>query len=374
LSNARLLFLLILVIFVGVFLTTIFLLNRILKPTVVQPIEKMARLAQVIRNDEKDDAVFHPDYLSGVASRRDELGNLAASLYDMSTELQKREQSLKDFAASLEKRVEERTGELQEVASALQGSNHELAKLNIELDDARKKAVEASEIKSNFLASVSHELRTPLNAIIGFSQLSLKGIGGELPEKHERNMSRIFANGRHLLSLINNLLDLAKIESGQTELIVEPFVLSEMINEVEQQTQGLAAEKGLQYDVSIDSNLPTTIQGDRDRIKQILINLVSNAIKFTETGAIKLNVATSGAGSWRLIVNDTGVGIPPHAITYIFDQFRQVDQTSTRRFGGTGLGLAIVKNLAALMNGTVKAESIIDQGSTFTVTLPLTPA
>jgi signal transduction histidine kinase len=176
------------------------------------------------------------------------------------------------------------------------------------------------------------------------------------------------------LSLINNLLDLAKIESGQTELIIEPFVLSEMITEVEQQTQGLAADKGLQYDVSIDSGLPTTIKGDRDRIKQIMINLVSNAIKFTETGSIKLNITTSSNSSWRLVVTDTGVGIPPHAITYIFDQFRQADQTSTRRFGGTGLGLAIVKNLATLMSGTVKAESVIDQGSTFTVILPLTPA
>ena len=187
-------------------------------------------------------------------------------------------------------------------------------------------------------------------------------------------MSRIFANGRHLLSLINNLLDLAKIESGQTELIIEPFNLREMMDEVEQQTQGLAAQKGLKYEMSVDADLPEIVSGDRDRIKQIIINLVSNAIKFTETGAVTLKANKADNGSWKLAVNDTGVGIPAHALEYIFDEFRQADQSSTRKFGGTGLGLAIVKNLATIMNGSVKAESTVDQGSTFTVTLPLAPA
>jgi signal transduction histidine kinase len=253
----------------------------------------------------------------------------------------------------------------------LSEQNLELAKANQDLNIARQKAEESARLKSEFLASMSHELRTPLNAIIGYSQLMMRGAGGELVEKHRRNVERIFTNGEHLLRLINDVLDLAKIEAGRMELSPTVVNVRNFADEAHRQTQGLAEQKRLRFEFEVENGLPALLVYDRDRLKQVVLNLVSNAIKFTETGSVRVEYKKSSMTEWAISVTDTGIGIPAHAQEYIFDEFRQVDGSTTRKHGGTGLGLAIVRNLVATMGGQISLKSQVGQGSTFTVVMPL---
>ncbi len=225
--------------------------------------------------------------------------------------------------------------------------------------------------KVQFLATMSHELRTPLNAIIGYTEIQLAGMTGELTGEQEDYQKRTLVNAENLLAMINEVLDLAKIEAGRVEIINKPMSLRELLDEVMYQTEGLVAEKCLHLEALLDAQLPETIVGDYTRIKQIALNLVSNAVKFTESGAVKVEIGQVDQATWSLVVTDTGVGIPPHALEYIFEEFRQVDGSSRRKQGGTGLGLAIVRKLAILMGGNVRVKSGLGQGSTFTVLLPL---
>lgn len=254
----------------------------------------------------------------------------------------------------------------------LRAKEERLQAQNLELEHARLRAEESARLKSAFLASMSHELRTPLNAIIGYSQLMLRGAGGTLTEKHSNNLERIYANGQHLLTLINDVLDLAKIEAGRTELLNQPFDIRGWADELQRQTQGLADEKKLTYTFVTEDNMPQIIVADRERLKQVALNLLSNAIKFTKEGGVTLTISHPAPTTWQMVVKDTGIGIPAHAQEYIFDQFRQVDSTSTREYGGTGLGLAIVHNLLQLMGGTIRVNSQVGEGSTFIITLPMT--
>lgn len=247
----------------------------------------------------------------------------------------------------------------------------ELKQANRDLAAARQKAEEASLLKSQFLATMSHELRTPLNAINGFTEILLEGMVGPLSEKQTANLERVHANARDLRQLIDDLLDLAKIEAGRTEIVKKPFEVRAWLNEVTEQTRALADEKGLRFTARLNPNMPNTIVGDPGRLKQIAFNLISNAIKFTEVGEVQLSLQREGEDRWMLNVSDTGIGIPSHAQEYIFENFRQVDGQSTRKYGGSGLGLAIVRNLALMMGGNVRVNSEINKGSTFTVLLPL---
>ncbi len=294
----------------------------------------------------------------------DEIGQLGSAFNTMADSIKQREEDLKLFAAGLELTVAERTGELREKVE-------ELEKTNKALEIARKQAEEATEIKSQFLATMSHELRTPLNAVLGFSQLLLAGTSGDLTEKQVDKVERIFRNGQTLLEMINDLLDLAKIEAGRLELVNESFSVQDWLNEISLQFEGLAKDKKLAITCNLDDNLPGEIVGDAVRLKQIVVNLLSNAIKFTDEGSVTVEVAKADKKQWTIAVSDTGIGIPAHALEYIFDEFRQVDGTSKRRYGGTGLGLAIVRNLVLTMGGTVRVKSAVGEGSTFTVTLPL---
>lgn len=230
--------------------------------------------------------------------------------------------------------------------------------------------MEANRLKSEFLANVSHELRTPLNAIIGFSDMMLMGIGGELSQKHHHQAERVRDNGRRLLALVNDILDLARIEAGRIEIAHEPFSTRKLIDTMSSQAQLLATTSGLEFKTEIDDGLPEMLVGDIQRLEQVIINLVSNAFKFTEVGGVTL-VMKADTTSWTIAVKDTGIGIPPHAIDYIFEEFRQVDGSSRRAYKGTGLGLAITKNLVRMMEGKINVESTLGKGSTFTVTLPL---
>src|SRR6058998_909382 len=227
----------------------------------------------------------------------------------------------------------------------------------------------ANRLKSEFLASVSHELRTPMNAIIGYTKLMLDGLDGDLTEQQTADLERVVQAADNLLSLINGLLDLAKIEAGKMELNVEEVDIPLVVDGVIELMRASADAKALSLRADVASALPAA-WADRARIRQVLVNLVANAVKFTEHGGVTIR-ATVVDGWITLGVVDTGVGIPPEAQTYIFDEFRQVDASTTRRYGGTGLGLAISKRLIALHGGRIWVDSTVGVGSSFLFTLPV---
>jgi two-component system, NarL family, sensor histidine kinase BarA len=263
------------------------------------------------------------------------------------------------------------TNHLQETIQQLSSINAKIEKNNAELAIARDQALVASRLKDEFLSTMSHELRTPMNAIEGFTSIMLSRMGGvEYNAKAERYLTRIDSNSKRLLQLINDFLDLSRVESGRLEFANLPFSPSELAHRWENEIGGLAEKKSVALDVAVDPKLPDTIYGDEEAISKVALNLLSNAIKFTEEGKVSLCIQNGGQ-QWSIIVSDTGIGIPPHAKEYIFEEFRQVDQTSKRKYGGTGLGLAIVQKYVRVMGGTVSVQSELGQGSTFTVTLPL---
>ncbi len=252
----------------------------------------------------------------------------------------------------------------------IRAQNEALVKANHELIEARQHAEIATELKSQFLANMSHELRTPLNAIIGYTEIQLAGMAGELNDEQQRYQERILANSEQLLGLINDVLDISKIEAGRMSLVRKPFVVRTWLDGIVKRTQVLADAKNLALVVKINDDLPNTLVEDSDRLQQIVINLLSNAIKFTENGQIGIHLGRHDGACWKIVVSDTGIGIPIHAYETIFEEFRQVDGSSRRRYGGTGLGLAIVKQLAHMMDGTVQLHSTLGVGSTFTIVLP----
>jgi signal transduction histidine kinase len=245
----------------------------------------------------------------------------------------------------------------------------ENADLVNELKDNNLQLERANRLKSEFLASVSHELRTPMNAIIGYTKLMLDGLDGDLTEQQTADLERVVQAADNLLGLINGLLDLAKIEAGKMELNIEEVDIPLVIDDVIELIRASADAKSLSLRADVASTLPTA-WADRARIRQVLVNLMANAVKFTEHGGVTIR-ATIVDGWITVAVVDTGVGIPPEAQTYIFDEFRQVDASTTRRYGGTGLGLAISKRLIALHGGRIWVESTVGAGSTFLFTLPV---
>ena len=227
----------------------------------------------------------------------------------------------------------------------------------------------ANRLKSEFLASVSHELRTPMNAIIGYTKLMLDGLDGDLTAQQQTDLFRVAQAADNLLGLINGLLDLAKIEAGKMELNVEEVNMIEVAGEALELVRPHADEKGLAVRSSIPLGLPT-VWADRARVRQVLANMLANAVKFTERGSV--TVTAAAAEGWVTIsVVDTGVGISPEAQAYVFDEFRQADSSTTRRYGGTGLGLAISKRLVTLHGGRIWVDSEVGRGSTFHFTLPI---
>lgn len=240
-----------------------------------------------------------------------------------------------------------------------------------DLRAAKRIAEENSRLKSEFLSMMSHELRTPMNAIEGFTSIILNRMAGtDYNPKTERYLGKIQANSKRLLGLINDFLDLSRIESGRLELAYLPMSPETMAQNWKDNLSSLAEKKGLEFEVLVDPNLPTTMYGDEESLSKIAINLLGNAIKFTDEGSVSLALARQN-GHMVMEVHDTGMGIPPHAREYIFDEFRQVDMSSKRQHGGTGLGLSIVQKLANAMGGTVTLQSEIGEGSTFTVTVPI---
>jgi PAS domain S-box-containing protein len=234
---------------------------------------------------------------------------------------------------------------------------------------AKEAAEAANKHKSEFLANMSHELRTPLNAILGYTELILDGIYGEVPEKIREVLERLDNNGRHLLNLINDVLDLSKIEAGQLVLSLDEYSMADVIQTVITSVEALAAEKNLKLNVSAPAGLEIG-RGDQQRIAQVLLNLVGNAIKFTESGEVKVEVGVSDE-MFLISVVDTGPGISIADQKKIFEEFQQADGSSTREKGGTGLGLSIAKKIVEMHGGRIWVESTPGKGSNFSFTLPI---
>jgi len=243
------------------------------------------------------------------------------------------------------------------------------ARLFREIAEKSEQLALASQHKSQFLANMSHELRTPLNAILGYAELLVDGIYGVLPDRPKGVLERIQNNGRHLLALINDVLDLAKIEAGQLALTLEDYALPEVVRSVVIATEPLATSKGLKFTTAVQDGMPMA-HGDPRRVSQVLLNLIGNAIKFTDAGEVEIRAAAAN-GQFVLTVRDTGPGIPDADQDRIFGEFQQIDNSNTRQKGGTGLGLAISKRMVEMQGGTIAVESVFGQGSTFRVVLPV---
>ena len=261
-------------------------------------------------------------------------------------------------------RAEAQANEYREVSDLLHTANEQLEERAQALRDA-------TEAKSRFLATMSHELRTPLNAVLGYSGLLRDGVYGPMTEAQERAILNIVRRAKDLQLLIDDVLDLSKIEAGRMELRYEEFDLNTILTEVAETIAPLASEKKLQVKTTVASGV-TSVRLDRTKYKQILTNLASNAVKFTPVGGtVEIAVEPADPQHFVTRVRDTGIGIAPSNLERIFESFRQVEDGTTRRYGGTGLGLAIARRLTELMNGTIRAESKLGKGATFVVTLPV---
>jgi signal transduction histidine kinase len=224
--------------------------------------------------------------------------------------------------------------------------------------------------RSAFLASMSHELRTPINVITGYAALLRERIYGPLSERQDDALARMEGATAHLLELVNDVLDVAKIEAGRMPLHLCPVALDELVRQVAESMEPLARSSGLALSVDVPPDLPPLVS-DPARLRQILLNLLSNAVKFTRSGGVSLVARRAGDDAVEIVVSDTGIGIPPDELDRIFDDFRQVDQSSTREYEGTGLGLSIVRKLLGLLGGSIRVRSVPGEGSTFTITVPL---
>jgi len=243
------------------------------------------------------------------------------------------------------------------------------ARLFQEIGDKSRQLEVASQHKSQFLANMSHELRTPLNAILGYTELILDDIYGETPAKMRGVLERVQRNGKHLLGLINDVLDLSKIEAGQLTLALADYSLKDVVHSVFVAVESLADEKKLALRIEVPNNLPTG-RGDERRLTQVLLNLVGNAIKFTDQGEVAIKASATN-GAYTLSVCDTGPGIAPTDQAKIFEEFQQADSSATKKKGGTGLGLSIARRIIELHGGKIWVESEIGKGATFSINLPV---
>ncbi|MGQ0814617.1 MAG: ATP-binding protein [Gemmatimonadota bacterium] len=296
---------------------------------------------------------------SKIHNARGETTAMVSVLHDLTqfAENQRLAAELKLLNEQLEDRIKRATLELEQRNRQLEWQSAELEM--------------ASRLKSEFLAAMSHELRTPLNVIIGYSSLMRERIYGELSDAQDETLQKVNTTSQHLLALINDVLDLSKIEAGKMPLHVEDIDLRDVLAELSETVMPMVRKKQLRYQTEFFERVPR-IATDRTKLKQILLNLLSNAIKFTSSGSVTVTteVATTNERI-RIAVSDTGIGIKPEYLDVIFDDFRQLDQSHTREYGGTGLGLSITKNLLALLGGTITVESKFGEGSRFTVELPV---
>jgi signal transduction histidine kinase/DNA-binding response OmpR family regulator len=324
------------------------LISRISQRVISEPVMQLAHTVRIVSH-EKDYSIR-----AATNPNRDEVSTLIESVNEMLEQIQQRDGALQRAHGELEQRVRERTTQL--------------AVANKELDLRNREVERATQMKSKFLASMSHELRTPLNAIVGFSDLLAEGTPGELNVKQKRFVDHIKKGSAHLLQLINDILDLSKIEAGQLELRCEDFQIKHALPEVLSTIQPLAMAKDIQIEQKMESD--QHVYADRVRFKQILYNLLSNAVKFTpKAGRIDID-CHGDSNSVCISVTDTGVGVRAEDQAVIFEEFRQVEGPAGTTQEGTGLGLAITRRLVEQQGGRISLESEIGKGSRFTFTLP----
>jgi PAS domain S-box-containing protein len=318
----------------------------------------MSRRSRMALTDPASGRELPVEVVSGkIINEHGEPSVIVSVVHDLTKQVENERlyEELKKFSAQLEERIRAATSDLEAQNLKLQWQSQELARAN--------------RLKSEFLASMSHELRTPLNAVLGHTSLLLDRLFGDVTAQQVDSLERIRAAGQHLQALIDDILDLAKIEAGKMPLHIEEIPLREVVTEVAQQIEPMVRKKGLEvtYRVADDGMLVHT---DRTKLKQILLNLLSNAVKFTHVGWVRLD-ATRSDDYVRIAVSDSGIGIKSEHLDAIWEDFRQIDQSRTREFGGTGLGLSITRKLLERLGGSVHVESTYGVGTTFTVWLPV---
>lgn len=318
---------------------------------VTAPLEELTHAAAELEAGQHD-----TEKLRRLQRRNDEVGDLGRAFMRMADEIRKREQSLAAWNANLEQTVADRTGELKQA-----------------LDDAevaREQAQEANRTKSAFLANMSHELRTPMNAIIGYSEMLLEEAADTGETWMEADLNKILSSARHLLQLINDILDLSKIEAGKMSVFLEPVDISQTVKDVAATIEPLVAKNRNTFVLECPSGVGT-MRTDLTKLRQTLFNLLSNACKFTEEGRIGLHITRSTDGMVSFEVSDTGIGMEPRQLEKLFGEFVQADASTTRKYGGTGLGLAISRKFCRMLGGDISVESTPGKGSKFTATLPV---
>ena len=338
-------------IFASVFAVVGLLINRLLKSRVINPVNQLTNVAQTLTADSvtaERVRVFNSPGVNRVARRSDEPGKLARAFQHMAHEVAKREQNLAQA-------VDQRTAQLAESMKVAQQASAE--------------AEEANQTKSKFLANMSHELRTPLNAIIGYSEMLVEEITDLGALDLVSDVNKIRGAGKHLLELINNILDLSKVEAGRAELFLETFAIAPLLEEITDTLRPAIKQKQNTLVVRCPDDIGA-MRADVTKLRQSLFNLLSNASKFTENGTITLSVARPEPGWVSFSVSDTGIGMTPKQQTKLFKSFTQADASTTRKYGGTGLGLVITQQFCELMGGNIKVRSEAEKGTTFTICLP----
>jgi signal transduction histidine kinase/ActR/RegA family two-component response regulator len=320
-------------------------MGMVLQSRVSSPVLEIAKVAQRI-------AQTHQFQDRVAVSTADELGVLAASFNAMLGEIQRRDTELAQHRRSLEEQIAERS------------------RVNVELRMAKEKAEDAARLKSEFLANMSHEIRTPLNGVMGMIGLVLERSTGT-----EEREQLIMAQGaaQSLVTILNDILDLSKIEAGKMTLEAIDFELADTVRQAMRIFDSTVRQKGLNLRLAVAPDCSEWVRGDPARLRQVLVNLIGNAVKFTSEGSVLVWVETAGPGILRFAVQDTGIGIPPEKVGAIFEAFTQADGSHTRRFGGTGLGLTITRRLVDLMGGRLKVDSTVGEGSRFSCELPMGP-
>lgn len=338
-------------IFFGVFAVGTTLLIWQIRRTVVRPIQRLTSAARAIGSGEATVellSVFDQPEMQQLASQRDEPGELARSFQLMAHEVADREQNLNVA-------VRERTQKLEQVLE--------------EARQARRDAEEANQTKSQFVANMSHELRTPLNAIIGYSEILIEEMADDGNTQYTPDLDRILSSGKHLLALVNDILDLSRIEAGKMELYLESFPICRELQSVVDTARPVIEKNQNRLTLVCDEVLGS-MTGDLTKFRQIVLNLISNAAKFTHEGALTVTVARAVGDGFTIAVADTGIGMNDEQRARLFQVFSQADASTTRKYGGSGLGLSISRHFARMMGGDITADSTADVGSTFTVTLP----
>lgn len=304
----------------------------------------------------------------------EELQTQQEELRVINEELEEQTEALKRSQAQLEAQqaeLEQINSHLEEQTELLVTQKDELARSQQRLTEKADELERANRYKSEFLANMSHELRTPLNSSLILAKLLADNKAGNLTEEQVRFAQTIMSAGNDLLALINDILDLSRIEAGRVEIVVEPVTIARQIESLARTFEPMAREKGLAFETFVADDTPPVLHTDPQRFAQILRNLLSNALKFTDRGEIRIHVGSAGPGRVAFVVRDSGIGIPPHQQDLIFEAFRQADGSTHRKYGGTGLGLSISRDLARLLGGTLHVTSAPGEGSAFTLTLPV---